>query len=157
MTTLHLLKTANGAFIPATEDDADLARRFKIGSVSRVDLVEMRNGIFFRKWWVLAKLVFDAWSDDLPYQEYHGTQVLPDFGRFRKDLTIMAGFCRPVWNARMELRLEAESLQWSKMDAERFEKLYSATINAALQKVLNNRGLTEQQLREWADRVMDFA
>lgn len=157
VTMLHLLKTANGAFIPATEADAELSRRFKVGSVVRMDLSEMRNGAYFRKWWALVKVAFEAWSDGLPYQEYHGEQVLPDFERFRKDVTIMAGFCRPVWNAKGELRLEAESLQWSKMTEDRFDQLYSATINVILSKILPQGGMTEASLREWASRVMEFA
>ena len=157
MTTLHLLKTVNGAFYPATEDDVELARRFKVGAVYRMDLSEMRNGDFFRKWFTLVRVAFGAWSDGLPFHEYHGAQVLPDFERFRKDLTIMAGFCRPVWGADGELRLEAESLQWSKMSEARFEKLYSATIDAILAKILPGRGLTPESLRDWAERVMTFA
>jgi hypothetical protein len=117
----------------------------------------MRNGRFFRKWWVLVSLAFDLWAETVPDQEYHGVKVLPDFERFRKDITIMAGFCRPVWNARGELRLEAESLKWSEMTEERFDRLYSATINVILQKILPDRGLTDEGLRSWADRVMEFA
>ena len=157
MSTIHLLKTAAGGFIPATEDDADLMRRFKVGAVTKAEIAEMRNGKFFRKWWVLAKLAFDLWAETVPDREYHGVKVLPDFPRFRKDLTIMAGFCRPVWNAKGELRLEAESLKWSEMNEERFDRLYSATINVILQKILPDSGLTPESLRAWVDRVMEFA
>jgi hypothetical protein len=206
MTTLHLIKTASGAFVPATEDDQQAAKRFRVGEVSRMELRAMRNGGYFRKWWALVKVAFDAWAETLPAQEYHGKAVLPDFDRFRRDLTIMAGFARPVWvvgrknrvtpemvtaaisaatgywakllrfesvslrgamqagiaaalkvDALHELRLEAESLAWSQMTEERFEQLYSATINAILHKILPGRGLTEAGLREWATRVLEFA
>ena len=69
----------------------------------------------------------------------------------------MAGFFTPVWNAKGELRVEAESMAWSSMTEERFEQLYSATINVILSKILPDRGLTEQGLREWAGRVLEFA
>lgn len=157
MTALHLLRTASGAFIPATEEDGDLAKRFKVGEVCRMELRQMRNGQFFRKWWALAKLAFDMWAETLPAQQYHGRDVLPDFDRFRRDLTIMAGFFRPVWNARGELRVEAESIAFGSMTEERFEQLYSATITVILQKILPNRGLTEESLREWALRVLEYA
>jgi hypothetical protein len=163
MATLHLVKTPELALVPATEEDTELMHRFKQGTVYRMELAEMRNGRFFRKWWALAKIAFDIWAATVPAEEYRGIPVLPDFDRFRKDLTIMAGFFRPVWSARsdaagvMELRIEPESLQWSKMTEQRFEKLYSATIDAILHKVLPGRGLTEQQLRDWAERVIEFA
>lgn len=157
MTSLHLLRTASGAFIPATEEDADLAKRFKVGSISRVELRLMRNGDFHRKYFSLLKVAFDLWSETMPAQQYHGRDVLPDFDRFRRDVIIMAGFFRPVWNARGELRVEAESIAFSNMTEERFEKLYSATITVILQKILPNRGLTEESLREWAMRVLEYA
>jgi hypothetical protein len=157
MTTLHLIKTSSGAFVPATEEDAAAAKRFRVGEVSRVELKAMRNGAFFRKYFALLKIAFDMWAETQPAQEYHGRSVLPDFDRFRRDVTIMAGFFRPVWNARGELRVEAESIAWSSMTEERFEKLYSATINVILQKILPGRGLTEQGLRDWAMRVLEFA
>lgn len=157
MTSLHLIRTASGAFVPATEEDADLAKRFKVGSVSRVELKLMRNAAFHRKFFALLKVAYDIWEETLPAQQYHGRDVLPNFDRFRRDVTIMAGFFRPVWNARGELRVEAESISFSSMTEERFEELYSKTIDVILQKILPNRGLSEHSLREWADRVVRFS
>jgi hypothetical protein len=157
MTTLHLLKTAQGAFVPATEEDVDAAKRFKVGSVTRMELRLMRNSQFHRKFFALIKIAFDLWADTMPAQEYHGLQVTPDFDRFRRDVIIMAGFFRPVRNAKGELRVEAESISFSNMTEERFEQLYSAVINVILHKILPGKGLTEQGLREWAGRVLEFA
>lgn len=157
MTEIVCIKTAQGAFIPATEEDAEKARRFKVGECTKFDAAQMRNGRFFRKWWLLAKVAFDAASETMPGAEYKGRRVLPDFGRFRKDLTIMAGFYRPVFNARGEMRLEPESLKWGSMTEERFEQLYQASINAILQKVLPDGRYTEDELRRVVDRVLEFA
>ena len=62
MTSLHLLRTQSGAFVPATEEDADLAKRFRVGSVSRVELKLMRNAGFHRKFFSLVKIAFDMWT-----------------------------------------------------------------------------------------------
>lgn len=145
-----------GQLLPMDDEQAEKVVRLKSGEVLRVDIAQMRNGRFFRKWWLLAKYAFDLWSETMPQMEYRGQQVQPNFERFRKDLTIMAGHYHPVFNARGEMRVEADSLQWSKMNEETFEKLYSSTINAILQKVLNSANLTERQLREHVDRVMQF-
>ena len=154
---LALIKSPAGYLVPMTEEEAEKLKRFKAGSVIRADFSEMRNGRFFRKWWVLAQFAFDVWSETTPEREYKGVRVLPDFERFRGDLTIMAGFYRPVFAANGEIRLEPESLKWSRMDEERFEKLYSATINVILQKLLPKGRYSEEDLRSMVDRTMEFA
>lgn len=157
MTTLHLIRTPSGAFVPATDEDHEVAKRFKVGETVRMELRLMRNGGFHRKFFALLKIAYDLWAESMPAREYHGRPVRPEFDRFRRDVTIMAGFFRPVWNARGELRVEAESIAWGSMTQERFEKLYSATIDVILEKILPGKGLTDEQLRGWADRVVQFA
>ena len=159
MSDLLLTKTPHGSLIPFSDADAEKLKRFKVGKPIRVTAQEMRNGAFFRKWWALAKTAYDLWTETMPVpvQQYKGMDVLPDFDRFRRDLVILAGFYRAVYNARGEVRLEAESLKWSSMTEERFDELYSKTIDVILRSILPNRGLTEEGLREWADRVMEFA
>jgi hypothetical protein len=156
MSEVLCIKTPAGAFVPMDDTEAAKVKRIKSGDVSRIDIVQMRNGRFFRKWWVLAKYAFDIWADTMPEQEYKGQRVQPEFDRFRRDLTILAGYFRPVFAANGEMRVEAESLKWSEMDEDRFEKLYSATINAVLTKVLDSTRLTEADIRAHVDRVMEF-
>jgi len=153
---LLLQKTVQG-LIPADDEAVQKYSKIKLGAIVRTETSEMRNAAFFRKWWALVKLTFDIWSDSAPTVEHKGVQVLPDFDRFRKDVTILAGFYKPVFNVKGELRLEPESLAWGSMDEERFEKLYSATIDAILQKVLPKAGLSEQELRRMVDEVVRFA
>jgi hypothetical protein len=154
---LTLTKTPQGHLIPFSDEDADNLRRYKAGSTVRADIAEMRNGAYFRKWWVLAKFAFDVWCETVPQREYQGVAVQPDFERFRRDLIILAGFFRPVFAASGELRLEPESLKWSKMNEERFDKLYSATINVVLEKLLPKGRYSEVELRALVDRTMEFA
>jgi hypothetical protein len=154
-----LIRTPSG-FMPADDEAMDQMKKFKMGSIARLDVVQMRNGLFFRKWWALVKIGFDYFADSCPNETYKGVEVLPDFERFRKDVTIIAGFRRPVWNVKGELRVEAESLAWGSMTEERFEKLYSATIDALLKMVFNGtraQKWTEEELRAVADQISDFA
>lgn len=152
-------KGATG-LIPACEEASDWLRKKKVGATIVVEPHEMRNGPFFRKWWALVKLGFDYWSESATTIEYRGQPVLPEFERFRKDVTIMAGFYRPVVNLKGELRIEAESLKWSKMSEERFTKLYDATIRVMLQRVFNGKVCkrwTEAELRSVAAQILEFA
>lgn len=156
MTDIYLRRTANG-FAPDSDEDAKACSRFKMGEVVRADVVRPRNLNFFRKWWALVKVGYELWEETCPRHQHKGMDVLPEFERFRRDVTILAGFAKPVVNIRGELRLEAESLAFGNMTEDRFDKLYSATIDVLLQKVLTGKGVSESQLRNMADLVMDFA
>lgn len=156
MTTIYLRKTLQG-FAPDTEDDQDAVRRFKLGEVVRAKVTRARNLAFFRKWWALVKVGYGLWEELCPRPTYKGEIVHPDFDRFRRDVTILAGFSRPVVNIRGEVRVEAESIAFGNMSEARFEALYSATINVLLHKVLAGSGVTEEKIRAMANSVMEFA
>lgn len=151
------IRTMQGQLAPADDEAAELLRKIRLGTTVRVKVTKMRNGLFFRKWFSLVRLAFDQWSETMPAQEYRGRPVLPNFEKFRKDVTIMAGHWHPVWSARGELRVEADSIAWANMEEETFEKLYSATIDAILRNILPNAGLTEDKLREMVETVVGYA
>jgi hypothetical protein len=103
-------------------------------------------------------VAFDAWCEQLPACHIvHGRVVKPSRDRFRKDLTIMAGFYEPVWNARGEVRLEPKSIAFGSMSEDEFARLFSATIDVILQKILPDTGWNEAKLREAAEAVVEFA
>lgn len=152
-------KSATG-LLPACEEAAEWLRKKKLGATIMVEPREMRNGAYFRKWWALVKFGYDHWSECVATIEYNGQPVLPDFERFRKDVTISAGFYHPVVNLKGELRIEAESLKWASMTEERFDQLYSATIQVMLRRVFNGevcKTWTESELRAVVEQVMEFA
>lgn len=132
---IAFIKTPQG-LVPLDDDEAEKMRRFKNGAVVRSDFKAMRNGGFFRKWWALVKMAFDLSSERMQPMMHKGVEVKPCYERFRKDVTILAGHYTPVFNALGEVRLEADSLRWSEMSEEEFDKLYSDTIDCILQKIL---------------------
>ena len=152
-----MTRSPHGGLIPIDLADAEDLARIKSGEVLRVQVRRTRNPRFFRKWWALAKVAFDIWSDTMPAKQYKGVDVRPNFDRFRKDLTILAGYYEPVFNARGELRLEAASLGFGSMSEAEFEQLYSSTIDAILSKVLGSSRLTREQLDAHVERVMHFS
>ena len=137
------------------EEQHEALRRIKPGSVVKCSISEMRNGKFFRKWWSLAKMAFEMSSDRMQPREHKGKQVLPSFNSFRKDLTILVGYYDVVYKYDGTMRLEAQSLKWSEMNEETFEALYSATIDAILQKILV--GMNERELRRAVDQTLSYA
>jgi len=152
-----LIKNMQGALIPASEEDADALKKYKVGATINAEVKQMRNGAFFRKWFKLAKVAYDLWVELSKMPEYKGVEIQPNFKKFRKDLTIMAGYSNIMVNINLEMRAEAQSLAWGSMSEDDFERLYNATINAVLSKVLSGKGVTEARLREMCDAVLDFA
>jgi hypothetical protein len=156
MAELFMVRQPGGALYPATDEDAEALRKIKPGAAVRVEVRQVRNYKFHRKWFALAKYAFDVWSDTVSPQEYRGQPVKPDFDRFRKDLTILCGLYTPVFNARSELRLEAKSISFSSMSEDEFEVLFSRTIDVVLQKILVGAELTEEQLRQHVDNILAY-
>lgn len=152
-----LTKTPQGALIPATEDEGEKLRRFKVGATVRADVSQMRNYEHHKKWFALVKIAYDAWTETAPDREYKGVRVQPDFDRFRKDLIILCGRFKPVFAVNGEVRLEADSISFANMSQEEFEKLFSKTIDVILQKILSNGRFTESELRELVEQVIGFA
>lgn len=142
--------------IPASEADAELLKRFKIGAVVRFEAKQMRNYEFFKKWWSLVTFAFDQWSETAEMPAYKGERVQPAFERFRKDITVLAGYYHPVADVNGGVHLEADSISWAGMVEETFEKLYSATIDVVLNKILAGKGYTEEQLRDLVNRTMEY-
>lgn len=151
-----MLKTAAGYFIPASEEDVEACKRFKIGAVVQFDAKQKRNYEFHKKWFSLVGFAFEQWSDG-PMPEYKGERVQPNFDRFRRDVTILCGYSHPVVAVNGAVRVEADSISFSSMDQETFERLYSKTIDVILQKILAGKGYTEDQLRALVDRTLEYA
>lgn len=151
-----LCRRVSGGLAPESDEEAAKLVKIKAGASVRVTVTQEVNARFRRKWWALAKFAFDLWSDTMPDQEYRGQEVQRSFPRFRKDLTILAGHFSPVWAVNGEMRVEANSLSWARMNDETFEALYSDTIDAVLSKVLAGTKLTGADLRAQVDRVMEF-
>jgi hypothetical protein len=137
------------------EDEAESLKRIKSGSVVRCQISEMRNGAFFKKWWTLAKLAFDLSSERMQPREHKGKQVLPSFESFRKDLIILAGYFNVTYKYDGTMRLEAQSISWASMNEDKFTALYSATIDAVLQKILP--GMDGEELDRAVEQTLAYA
>ena len=153
---LVLVKTTGGALAPADEEARAQVEKLKIGQGVRAIIKRARNVRFHRKAFALFKLAFDMWDPDTPLT-YKGEAVSKDFDRFRKDMTILAGFYKAVYNARGEVRLEAESLSFSSMGEERFEKVFKSVLTVVWNRVLRKAGYdTEAEVERVINELMRF-
>ena len=89
MAKLSLIKTVGG-YLPATDQDAEIAIRHCNGDIITADFKKMRNPAFHRKFFALLNIGFNAWPRGQLDNKYGSVQK--NFDRFRKDIIILAGY-----------------------------------------------------------------
>ncbi len=148
-------KTGSGALIPAGPDAEEELKKLKQGQPVWCDVVRARHTKFHRKMFVLFGVGFDAWEPQpIADGPYAGITPVKNFDQFRKDITKLAGFTDMHVSPDGSVVVEAKSLAYDSMEADEFERLYSAVIDVLLQVVLRDK--TGEDLRQWVDRVMRF-
>lgn len=130
---IDLVKHPGGVFSPAHESDIERLQRFKNGEIYTADIKATRNPRFHAKVFAFFQFCFGHWCADRA--GLGSADETTQFNRFRKDLTILAGFYDTVTNIRGEVRAEAKSLAYANMDDEEFARCYSSLINAAIKHV----------------------
>lgn len=130
---IDLVKHPGGVFSPVNDSDLERLHRFKNGETYTADIKLTRNPRFHRKVMAFFGFCFSHWCADRA--GLGSADETTQFNRFRKDLTILAGFYDTVTNIRGEVRAEAKSLAFANMDDEEFERCYSALVNAAIKHV----------------------
>lgn len=147
-----LLQRVPDGFVPADDDAFEKCKRFKTGSLVELEVTEVRNYQFHKKFFALLKVGFDAWEPTV--EEHRGMPVQKNFDRFRKDVTIAAGFYEQVVNIRGDVRAEAKSIAFGNMSEEEFGKLYNSVVDVLLQRVLKH--YKREDLDHVVKQIMDF-
>lgn len=150
---MRLLKRPDGLYQAYDAESQLSARRHRSGAIVEADVVQPRNWRYHKKYFALLKLGFDYWEPDL---EYQGRPVAKDFDRFRKDVAILAGHYNRVWNILGELRLEPRSISFASMSPEEFDELYSKTVQVLIDKVLETKGFTPEQVDRAVNEILRF-
>lgn len=147
--------------LPADDATREWFGKLRIGSSVVAKVSSPRNPLFHRKFFALLNYAFEHWADEQSKYalglEYKGERVQPDFERFRKDITILAGKHHAVVNIKGEVRVEADSISFGSMAEDEFQKLYSQVIEVLLTRVFKASHWTEQALRDVIDGLVEFA
>ena len=148
-----LLKTPDGALIPASSPDSELIAKLSIGKEYGCTLTQLRNGQFHRKVFALLGLMYDQ----LPRvtAEHKGQQIEQSFDRFRKEAVILAGHYHTDVTGRGELRLEPHSLSYGNCTQEQIERIYSDLIDLALRELSGYKD--REDLEEVVNEILRFA
>lgn len=146
-----VIKLSNGQFLPAAKMDEEEADRLNINQPYQIEVKRQRNAKFHRKYFAMLKVAYDAWEPDEPLPEYEkwGTPA-KNFDKFRKDVQIVCGYCTPVYSIKKgEIRMEADSISFAKMDDVAFAELYDKVATYLLGKFL------KRYTRDDLDRVVE--
>lgn len=150
------LRKITGGLIPHDEETAEAIKKIKIGDIVHGEFTKPANYKFFKKMHALVRLTFDRFTENLDLgMEYKGMKAEPSYDRFRKEMTILAGYYDATFDIHGRVRVEAKSWSFGSMSEEEREQMYSALINVSLRKFFA-ADLTEQKLRELVDQVMAF-
>lgn len=143
--------------LPADNKTREWFSKLKIGAQIMAQVTQPRNPAFHRKFFALLNYGFEHWAETQKGVEYKGEPVQPDFERFRKDITILAGRYHAVVTIKGQVRMEADSISFSNMDQTAFQALYSQVIQVLLTRVFTSKNWTEERLREVVDQIVEFA
>jgi hypothetical protein len=158
------VKTATGyALMPAHETDLEAVKKLPNGQPIRCKVTRVRNPLFHRKFFALMNHLFDIWEPPVVmaahelaqgYFDADLAQPEKNFDRFRKDLTILAGFYTHQFRVDGSVRVEPKSISFANMDEDEFEQLYDKMIDVGIKYVARN--YTGPELRAVVDGIMEF-
>jgi hypothetical protein len=118
------------------------------------DFKKARNPKFHNKFFALLDVGFELWEPGEIDSKWGKPQK--DFDQYREQITILAGHYETVFKLDGTFKLKAKSISFANMGDEEFAQLYSNVINVILAN-LGQSKYSEQDIREYADKVVNFA
>jgi len=149
---VSLTKTFQG-FVPATPETADWANRLKPGQMIHGDFKKVRNPLFHRKFFALLNLGYEYWQPGEITSEYGKPEK--NFERFRKDVTILAGFFHTEIRLDGSVRVTADSISFASMDEDEFERVYNSVLTVLMNKILV--GMDREEIEKLTEQFLAFA
>lgn len=154
MTHLTLLKTPGG-FAPADPDTQEFHSKLKLGESIHGEFKRLRNAAFHRKFFALLNYAFDAWEP--PELETKWGDPEKSFDRFRKDVTILAGYYHNVFRLDGSFRIEADSISFGSMDNETFSRLYQNVITVLIKRIPAMGRMSAEEVDEVVNKILEFS
>lgn len=165
MAEIYLTKRY-GTLMPSSEADAEKINNLPDGEAFRCAFTRPRNMGFHRKYFALLDVLYQCFEpvppprpEGMPLAKWEKIMAesppQKNRDRFRKDIAIATGHHELVVNIRGEVRAEARSISFAKMDEAEFAQLYSMTIDYGLARIAKDRSRAE--LENWVNQILDFA
>lgn len=149
----NLTKTLSG-MLPSDPDSEEWYAKRKLGSTYRVSLTEIRNYRFLKKFFALLNLGFEYWEPGKISCDYGIPEK--NFKRFRKDVTILAGYYHSVIRLDGTVRIEADSISFAKMNVDTFADLYSKVLDVLLNRIPMLQKMGEEEVNTSVNKILEF-
>lgn len=160
MTHLLLIKTPGG-FAPGDPETQEFHGKLKLGASIHSDFKQMRNAAFHRKLFALLNLGFEYWEPPKIYSPDNRKRTWGEpeknFDRFRKDVTILAGYYHNVFRLDGTFRIEADSIAFGNMDQGTFDKLYQAVLTVLMKRIPMLGKMSIKEIDDLTNKFLEFA
>ncbi|MEN3067919.1 DUF1367 family protein [Uliginosibacterium sediminicola] len=154
MIEIVAIKGARGELIPATPEDAEKLATMPMGTSVKVSITAFHNTRFHRKLMALYRLGFEVFQEMPTEPQIHrGREVAKSFDGFRRDTTILAGHYNAYYRLNGEVRFEAKSLSYRRMNDQTKLQVYRDVLNQVWGRVL--RQGAQYKSPEQVDEVVE--
>ncbi len=134
---IHLVRTSLG-LQAYSDEDYDLLKKIKVGSVVKAKIVQPRNVKFHRKFFAMLNAAWDCLTEQQ-------RDNLHSKDNFREQLLITSGFVEPLYDMYGQKFLErAKSISFAKMDEPAFSEVYNRVLDTILTLLVGN-GVSEEE------------
>lgn len=134
---IHLVRTSVG-LQAYSDEDYELLKKVKVGTIVKAKIVQPRNVKFHRKFFALINAAWDCLT------EQQRTN-LRSKDTFREQLLITSGFSESLFDINGQQFLErARSISFAKMDEPSFNEVYNRVLDTILTLLIAN-GVSEAE------------
>jgi len=149
-------KSFNDVLVAGDQATSDFIHSLQVSATIHADFKRMRNIKFHKKFFALLNFLYQHWTP-AAFQSCKWEGVIPqkNFDRFRKDITILAGFYNASYRLDGSVRIEAKSISFGKMSEEDFQELYSRVIDVGIKNVLTN--YSKSDLQNVVEELLSFS
>lgn len=142
MSEVYLTKMQGGNLIPASQQDYEKIKGYKLGSTIRAEISRPRNGQHHRKACALINLIMEN-------QDTYNT-----FEDLLVEIKLKAGHYQEHITTKGNLIYVPKSISFAAMSQDDFSVFYDKMIDIALQNWLDNK--SEAEVRQYVEQVMGY-
>lgn len=154
MPNLLLIKTPGG-WANGDPQTQEFHEKTRLGSAVHGNFARMRNSAFHRKLFALLQLGFEYFEP--PEIDTKWGKPVKNFETFRKNVTILAGYGHPVFNIDGTFKMEADSISFSRMDQDTFDRLYQAILTVLLARIPMLSEMGEDEVERVTEKMLAYA
>lgn len=134
---IHLVRTSLG-LQAYSDEDYEMLKKIKIGSIVKAKILQPRNIKFHRKFFSMINAAWDSLTEEQ-------RKNMRSKDTFREQLLIVSGFSEPLYDINGEKFMErAKSISFAKMDEPAFDTVYNRVLDTILTILVGN-GVSEDE------------